>query len=401
VSRKGESVNPEHFGDKPSGRLMLVGQGDAAYHAFVPHPLPPDLPLDPALVRTLSNADRALGELAGLGRTIANPNLLIRPFIHREAVLSSRIEGTRADLTDLYAYEAGQLALSGVKPSPPEADVREVLNYVHALEYGLQRLATLPVSLRLLRELHERLMTGVRGDSATPGESRRSQNWIGRPGSTLNDAEFVPPPVPEMQDALYKLEKYFHQECAYPPLIRIGMIHYQFEAIHPFLDGNGRIGRLLISLLLVHWELLPLPLLYLSAFFERQRQDYYALLLAVSKRSAWREWLVFFLCGVQEQARDAVARAKRLQDLQLEWRQRLQATPRTSALLLQLVDELFQTPAITVPQVQKLLNVTHRAANQMVARLVHESILCPVPGQSRNRQFLAQQILDVLNEDRQ
>lgn len=391
-------MNPEHCGDKPAGRVMLVGQGDASYHAFVPHPLPPDLPLDTALVRTLSDADRALGELAGLGRTISNPNLLIRPFIHREAVLSSRIEGTRADLTDLYAYEAGQLALSGVQRPPPESDVHEVLNYVHALEYGLQRLVTLPVSLRLLRELHERLMTGVRGNSATPGEFRRSQNWIGRPGSTLNDAEFVPPPVPEMQDALYELEKYFHQECPYPPLVRIGMIHYQFESIQPFLDGNGRIGRLLISLLLVHWELLPLPLLYLSAFFERQRQDYYALLLAVGKRSAWREWLVFFLRGVQEQARDAVARAKRLQDLQLEWRQRLQATPRTSALLLQLVDELFQTPALTVPQVQKLLNVTYRAANQMVARLVHENILHPVPGQSRNRQFLAQRIVDILNE---
>jgi Fic family protein len=394
-------MDPKHFDDKPSGRLMLIGQGDAAYHAFVPNPLPPDLPLDTALVRTLSDADRALGELAGLGRTMSNPNLLIRPFIHREAVLSSRIEGTQADLTDLYAYEAGQLSFPGAKPRPPESDVREVLNYVHALEYGLQRLETLPVSLRLIRELHERLMTGVRGDRATPGEFRRSQNWIGRPGCTLNEAEFVPPPVPEMQEALHELEKYLHHDCPYPPLVRIGVIHYQFEAIHPFLDGNGRVGRLLISLLLVHWDLLPLPLLYLSAFFERQRQDYYDLLLAVSKRNAWREWLLFFLRGVKEQARDAVARARRLQDLQLEWRQRLQATPRTSALLLQLVDELFQTPAITVSRVQKLLNVTHRAANQMIARLVQKNILRPVPGQSRNRQFLAQQILDVLNEDGQ
>jgi Fic family protein len=393
-------MNPEHFSNSSSGRLIRIGQDDVAYQAFVPNPLPPELFLDAELVRTLSEADRALGELAGLGRTVSNPTLLIRPFIHREAVLSSRIEGTQADLTDLYAYEAGQLSFPGGKPPPPESDVREVLNYVHALEYGLQRLETLPVSLRLIRELHERLMTGVRGDRATPGEFRRSQNWIGRPGCTLNEAEFVPPPVPEMQEALYELEKYLHRDCLYPPLVRIGLIHYQFEAIHPFLDGNGRIGRLLISLLLVSWNLLPLPLLYLSVFFERHRQNYYDLLLAVSKRGAWREWLVFFLRGVQEQARDAIARAKRLQDLQREWRQRLQATPRTSALLLQLVDELFQVPAITVPQVQKMLNVTHRAANQMVTRLVRESILHPVPGQSRNRQFLAQSILEVLSEEK-
>jgi Fic family protein len=379
---------------------MRVGHGDTAYQAFVPHPLPPVLQLAPDLVRMLSDADRALGELAGLGRTVANPKLLIRPFIHREAVLSSRIEGTQAKLADLYAYEVGHLALASNKPSPADADVREVHNYVDALEYGIQRLATLPISLRLIRELHERLMTGVRGNSATPGEFRRSQNWIGRPGSTLTDAEFVPPPVPEMQTALSALEQYCHQECQYPPLVRIGLIHYQFEAIHPFLDGNGRIGRLLISLLLVHWELLPLPLLYLSAFFERQRQDYYAVLLAVSTRSAWREWLTFFLRGVHEQARDAVARAKRLQDLQQAWRQQLQVAPRTSVLLLQLVDELFQTPALTVPHVQKLLNVTHRAANQMVARLVRENILRAVPGHARNRQFVAHAILEVLNTER-
>jgi cell filamentation protein, protein adenylyltransferase len=393
-------MNPEQFSNSSSGRLLRIGQGEVAYYAFVPNPLPPELFLDAELVRTLSEADRALGELAGLGRTISNPTLLIRPFIHREAVLSSRIEGTQADLTDLYAYEAGQLALSGMKPPPPESDVREVLNYVYALEYGLQRLETLPVSLRLIRELHERLMTGVRGDRATLGEFRRSQNWIGRPNCTLNEAEFIPPPAPEMQEALYALESYLHRDCLYPPLVRIGLIHYQFEAIHPFLDGNGRIGRLLISLLLVSWNLLPLPLLHLSAFFERQRQDYYDLLLAVGKRGAWREWLVFFLRGVREQARDAIVRAKRLQDLQREWRQQLQATPRTSALLLQLVDELFQVPAITVPQVQKILNVTHRAANQMVTRLVRESILHPVPGQARNRQFLAQPILDVLSEEK-
>ncbi len=179
--------------------------------------------------------------------------------------------------------------------------------------------------------------------------------------------------------------------------MRIGLIHYQFEAIHPFLDGNGRIGRLLISLLLVHWDLLPLPLLYLSAFFERRRQDYYDLLLAVSERGAWREWLLFFLRGVAEQAKDANQRAKRLQDLQLEWRRRFQSKPRASALLVQLVDELFQTPIVTVPQVQKLLNVTHRTANRMMDGLVREGILRLVPGRARNRQFVASDILDALS----
>jgi Fic family protein len=216
--------------------------------------------LDKDLVRTLSDADRALGELAGLGRTMPNPHLLIAPFIRREAVLSSRIEGNQADITDLYAYEAGQLPLfTEVKPVPPEADVKEVGNYVTAMEYGLNRLHTLPVSLRLIRKLHERLTEGVRGERATPGEFRRSQNWIGSPGCTLNDSEFTPPPVPEMHDALDAFEKYLHTENAYHPLLRLAFIHHQFEAIHPFLDGNGRIGRLLISLLLVNWDLLPLP----------------------------------------------------------------------------------------------------------------------------------------------
>ncbi len=389
----------ERFQNTPAGRLLQVGQGQAAYWAFAPNPLPPPLAWDAELARVLSDADRALGELAGLGRTMPNPNLLIRPFIRREAVLSSRIEGTQADIADLYAYEAGQLPLPGVKPAPPESDVREVLNYVHAMEYGLERIQTLPVSLRLLRELHERLLAGVRGDQATPGEFCRSQNWIGRPGCTLNDADYVPPPVAEMNDALDAFEKYLHAGNAYPPLVRLAVIHYQFEAIHPFLDGNGRIGRLLISLLLVHWNLMSLPLLYLSAFFEKNRQDYYDLLFAVSERGAWREWVLFFLRGVAEQAVDANTRAKRLQDLQIEWRERLQATRYTSAALLRLVDELFRTPTLTVPQVQKRFGVTHRSANQMVGRLVRENILTAMPGRMRNRQFVAQEILDALNDD--
>lgn len=392
-------MNPERFHGSSSGSLIRVGQGEAAYWAFTPHPLPPNLSADWELTRALSAADRALSELAGLGRTMPNPHLLIGPFVRREAVLSSRIEGTRAEITDLYAYEAGQLPLPGMEASPPESDVREVLNYVNALEYGLNRLQALPVSLRLMRELHERLMAGVRGEHATPGEFRRSQNWIGPPGCTLSEAAFVPPPPAQMHEALDALEKYLHQEDVYPPLLRLAMVHYQFEAIHPFVDGNGRIGRLLLSLLLVQWDLLPLPLFYLSAYFYRHRQAYYDLLLGVSERGAWRDWLLFFLRGVEEQAEDALMRARRLQDLQQDWHTRL-AQARVSALALRLADALFTAPVLTIPQAQHLLKVTYPSAQRNVERLVQAGILRLISEASYGKTYAATEILDVIRADR-
>ena len=389
-------MDPRRFQNSTAGQVIRVGEGEAAYWAFVPHPLPPKLPLDWPLMNALSEADRALGQLAGLGRTVPNPHLLIGPFVRREAVLSSRIEGTRADIADLYTYEARQLPLPGME-APPEADVREVLNYVNALEYGLERLNTLPVSLRLIRELHERLMTGVRGGQATPGEFRRTQNWIGPPGCILNEAVFVPPPVPQMHEALSALEKYLHSDNLYPPLIRLALVHYQFEAIHPFVDGNGRIGRLLITLLLVQWQLLPLPLLYLSAYFYRYRQEYYDLLLGVSERGAWRDWILFFLRGVAEQAQDAIARARCLQDLREEWRRRL-SQARTSALTLRLVDALFTNPVLTIPQAQRLLNVRYTTAQHTVERLVQEGILQPVAEVSYGKTYWAPRIVEATEE---
>jgi Fic family protein len=388
-------MNPQQFKASPSGRVIQVGQGETTYWAFIPNPLPPTLTFDSALIRLLSDADRALGELAGLGRALPNPHLLINPFIRREAVLSSRIEGTQADLADLYAFEAGQLALPGLKAAPAEADVREVFNYVRALEYGLERLSALPVSLRLIREVHARLMEGVRGEHATPGEFRRTQNWIGAPGCTLNDATYVPPPVDEMHTALDAFEKYLHSKDDQPPLVRLALIHYQFEAIHPFIDGNGRIGRLLLSLLSVHWDLLPLPLLYLSAFFEKHRQDYYDLLMAVSVRGAWREWIEFFLRGVAEQARDAVVRAKRLQDLQLAWRTKYQRA-RGAGLLLGIVDALFAVPVLTPRQVAKQLRVSHPAAMQALRRLEQDRILKEISGKQRNRLYIAPELVQAL-----
>jgi len=392
------NINAERFRNSPSGRLLKVGQGDAAYRAFVPNALPPALNLDAKLIRILSGADRALGELAGLGRTMPNPELLIRPFIRREAVLSSRIEGTQTGITDLYLYEARQMALPGMKPASTDADAREVLNYVRALEYGLERVQTLPISLRLVRELHEHLLKGVRGERATPGEFRHSQNWIGKPRCTLNDADYIPPPVPEMNDALDAFEKYLHSGNDHPPLVRLALIHYQFEAIHPFLDGNGRIGRLLLSLLLVNWKLLPLPLLYLSAFFERHRQDYYDLLLAISERGAWSEWLAFFLSGVAEQSQEANQMAKKLQDLQLKWREKL-TKARASALLLRLADSLFESPLVTIPQAQRVLGVTYRTAQQNVERLVEEDILQQESKTSYGKTFSARDILNLISEN--
>lgn len=385
----------ETFAHSRSGQLLKVGHGEAAYWAFMPNPLPPTLELDLPLVQALSAADRALGELAGLGRNMPNPHLLIQPFIRREAVLSSRIEGTQADIADLYAYEAGQYLLPGLRSGRRESDVREVLNYVHALEYGLERIKDFPLSLRLLRELHERLMAGVRGEHLTPGEFRRSQNWIGGLGVGLQDAVYVPPPMAEMQQALADLESYLHSDLAYPPLLQLGMIHYQFEAIHPFLDGNGRIGRLLITLLLVHWNLLPLPLLYLSAYFERNRQQYYDGLLAVSTRADWNGWLRFFLAGVTDQALDAVARAKELQDLLATWQTELQKLGGTAPMFA-LVNLLLEHPIVTAQDVMARCTVSHQTAMRAIQRLEAMGILHRVDERRRSQQFMARRIIEIV-----
>ena len=387
-------TQPDLFGAAPSGRYLSFGSGPEAYRAFVPALLPPEIALDLDLVGTLSEADRALGELAGLGRNLANPHLLIRPFLRREAVLSSRIEGTEADVADVYAFEAEQRTRSA--DAGRGADAQEVYNYVVALEYGIERLATLPVSVRLVREIHERLMTGVRGDQATPGEFRTVQNWIGPAGCEKHQATYVPPPVPQMTEALYALETYLHADGGYPPLVRLALSHYQFEAIHPFLDGNGRVGRLLLVLMLVEQNLLPLPLLYLSAYFERHRQRYYDLLLGVSARGDWRSWVEFFLRGVASEARDAVGRAKRLQDLRQSWRERLTEV-RVSAKLLEATDVLFQRPILTIPQLQDLLGVTYNTARGYVEKLQETGVLKQIGDEGYGRVYGAPLILDAIS----
>jgi Fic family protein len=381
-------MQPSDFTQTKYGKLVKDPHG---YWAYVPFPLPPEIDITLDLVSKLSKADRAISELAGIARTLPNPHLLIGPFVRREAVLSSRIEGTQASLSDLFFFEA---AYSKEKEVP---DVREVSNYVTALEYGLDRLEDLPVSLRLLKEIHARLMEGVRGTNQTPGEFRRSQNWIGPAGCTLMDATFVPPPVDEMHKALDAFEKYIHTASDLPPLIRLPLIHYQFEAIHPFLDGNGRIGRLLITLLLCADNLLPQPLLYLSAFFERYRNEYYQRLIEVTLYGKWKEWILYFLSGITSQAHDAIRRSDRLLGLWQKYRTRLQEA-RASALLLQLVDELFSYPAITNAVAARKLSVTPRSAQLNIDKLRNADILQEATGRQRNRIYIAPEIISIIEQ---
>ena len=322
--------------------------------------------------------------------------------MRREAVLSSRIEGTETGVAELYAYEAGQqlsLALPGMAGASVEADRQEVANYVRALEYGLDRLKQLPCSLRLIREIHERLLQGVRGAQKTPGEFRRIQNWITSGDRSAANATFVPPPVPEMMICLDAFERYLHTEDPTPPLVRLAMIHYQFEAIHPFLDGNGRVGRLLVVLLLVSWGLLPAPLLYLSAFFERNREDYYRRLLEVSQKGHISPWVEFFLEGVAEQSRDATYRAKRLQDLQARWRETLTGK-RASTLGPRLADSLFNIPILTVPMAKELLSVSYQSAKDTVQRLVAAGVLEEIPNAPR-KIYWARELLTIISAEPQ
>ncbi|MGH7428772.1 MAG: Fic family protein, partial [Candidatus Methylomirabilaceae bacterium] len=323
------------------------------------------------------------------GGRLPNPHLLIRPFVRREAVLSSRIEGTQATLGELLAAEAG----AAVERSP--ADLREVGNYVVALEHGIQRLKKLPLSLRLVRELHEKLMRGVRGDQATPGEFRRLQNWIGPPGCTLANAVYVPPPPSELMNCLGDWEKFLHDRSL-PPLVQVALIHYQFEAIHPFLDGNGRVGRLLITLFLVERGILPTPLLYLSAFFEATRRDYYDRLRGVSDRGEWEEWVHYFLNGVARQSEDALSRAERINRHLAGWRVAVSGTPSKAPLAL--VDQLAANPYITTKGAAKRLGVAFTTAQRAVARLEALSIVKEVSHAKRDRVYCAKALMDILEE---
>lgn len=360
-----------------------------SYAAFVPAPLPPKLDWTPRLIRVLSDADRLIGKLAGEGGRLPNPHILMRPFLQREAVLSSKIEGTQATLGELLAAEAGV----AVDRSPD--DLREVGNYVVALEHGIIRLKELPLCVRIIRELHEKLMMGVRGQQATPGRFRKIQNWIGKPGSTLATASFIPPPPDDVETCLAALEKFLH-ESDLPPLVTIALAHYQFEAIHPFLDGNGRVGRLLITLFLIEQQILPTPLLYLSAFFEAARRDYYDGLRRVSERGEWNEWLEYFLQGVARMSEDALSRAARINSKLIEWQKKV-AGDSTNAPL-RVVELLAANPFITAKGAAEKLGVAFTTAQRAIERFERLGIVKQSGDAKRDRVYCAKALLDILEE---
>jgi Fic family protein len=371
----------------PAGRWVKTLEG---YRAFHPNPLPPLLRWTEVLAVALANASTLVGKLAGEGRRLPNPHILIRPFIRREAVFSSRIEGTQSTLGELLAAEAG----AAVERSPD--DLREVGNYVVALEYGIERLKTLPLSLRLVRELPEKLMTGVRGQHATPGEFRRSQNWIGSPGATLAQATYVPPPPDSLGEHLSAWEKFLHDQML-PPLIHAALAHYQFEAIHPFLDGNGRVGRLLITIELCERNVLPAPFLYLSAFFDATRDDYYGALRAITESGDWSGWLQYFLNGVARQAEDALSRAERTNRLLEKWRYKL-ASDAHAKVALQIVDLLGANPFLTPRGAQQRLDLAYNTVMRAIHQLEKQGMVKEVSGGKRDRVYCAKQLLQIFEE---
>lgn len=369
-----------------AGQIIKSPKG---YAAFLPNSLPPKIEWNNTVVGALSRADYLLGKLAREGSKLPNPHLLMRPFIMREAVLSSKIEGTQATLGEILAADAGAF----VKQNPD--DLQEVQNYIKALDYALKRLEELPLSLRLIKEIHEHLMQGVRGSHATPGEFRSSQNWIGSPGSTLNAAKFVPPPPEHLMDCLGSLENFVYDRQL-PPLIHIALCHYQFEAIHPFLDGNGRVGRLLITLLLIEQKMLPSPLLYLSAFFEATRDEYYKQLYNVSSKGTWNEWLTYFLNGVAIQCEDVLSRAERINELLNKWQILVASTG--SSVPVDIVQHLAVNPFFTINKIAGDLNIAYSTAQRGILKLESYGIVHKTNNNKRDKVYCATEILAILEE---
>jgi len=384
------------FTSSAPGRLRKTVGGAVA---FVPEPLPTGLHLEIQTVRLLAAAENSLGRLAGTTAREFNPYLIGSPLLHREAILSSRMEGTITTPEQLVLLEA-ESATPGRKLRADE-DTREVRNYISAMHHGLDLLKTLPVSLRLIREVHRILMQGVRGGRQQPGQFRRSQNWIrGRIDDTIDNARFVPPPVAEMKEALDSFEKYLHRERspdADPLLVQLALIHYQFETIHPFRDGNGRIGRLILPLLLVERGRLDAPVLYLSAYFERHRELYVDLLLNLNQTGNWNSWVDFFLRGVQESADEANRQAIGLLELRQRYHRQFQKG-RSSALLIRLIDRLFQIPSITMGQAAQVLSVSHQAAANNIRKLEEAGMLQEITGRKRNQIFIANEILAFMHD---
>ena len=377
-------MNGRSMGTRSSGHYEPIKVGEEAVQAFVPAPLPPAKPplrIDGQLLDRLTSAEAALRKLVIAGEMIPSLDWFVYAFVRKEAVISSQIEGTQATLLDLLAFEADDDAT----PSP---DVEEVTSYLRALNYARAETASkrgLPLSMRLLNQAHRHLMAGGRGGRAQPGEVRQGQNWIG--GSRASNAVFIPPPADKLRKLLGDLEKYMHAEDELPKLVRAGLIHVQFETIHPYLDGNGRIGRLLIALLLEHWGLVPAPLLYLSLFFKRHRAEYYRRLNAVRLEGDWEGWTDFFLDGIAVIAKEAAASARELSTLITADRERLLSWSKSSLPALRLFEQLPRHPIVTVASAMKLLDMTKPTASRAVKILVEAGILSETTGRKRDRSF--------------
>ena len=365
-------MDTERAFEMRAGRYVRQVEG---YQAFIPAPLPPlpPLTLDAEALNLLSRADLALGRLDGAALFLPNPDLFVAMFVRQEAVLSSQIEGTQSTLEDVLEFEVDETGVDLPK------DIGEVVNYVNAMDYGLKRLKDLPLSLRLIREIHERLLRGVRGGEKTPGEFRRTQNWIGPAGCTLNTANFVPPPVHEMHASLDNLERFLHESESYPALIHCALVHAQFETIHPFIDGNGRVGRLLITFLLRQRETVHQPLLYVSLYLKAHRAEYYDKLMAIRATGDWEGWIKFFLQGVFEVSQAASITARKILDLREEYRQRVTSQP--------LLDYLFEQPVVTIPMVQTHLDSRFATASKYVEQFVELGLLRETTGFQRNRRY--------------
>lgn len=385
--------------DKPkverAGRYIKQLEG---YKAYIPKPLPPDPPIeiDDSMQTLLSQAELSLGRLDGSILTLPDPDLFVFMYIRKEAVLSSQIEGTQSSLNDVLEAEAKIFSRS-----TQSRDVGEVLNYVNAMNYGLKRLQTLPVSVRLIREIHKRLLKDVRGSKCQPGELRTTQNWIGPSGCALMEATFVPPPPSEVPKALSDWERFLHDNQKMPFLIKVGLAHAQFETIHPFLDGNGRIGRLLITFLLCERDILRKPVLYLSYYFKRHRQQYYDLLQAVRDLGDWESWLKFFLRGIVEVSQEAATTAKKIVELREAHRILIiEQFGRVAGNGLKVLESLYSGPIISVNDVAQMTKTSFTAANKLTQKFVEQGLLSEITGQTRNRQFRYDAYIDLFADER-
>lgn len=382
-------MDPERYASTPFGKARRTPgrHGCVAYFAA---PIPRTLELPPSTVRTLADAEGALGQLAAVGRLVPNPDLLIRPYLLREALSSTRIEGTQATMAEVFETDAAG--------ETPNADVEEVVNYVAAMQWGLEQLDELPLSTRFLCEMHGRLMAGVRGRELAPGKLRTSQNWIGAPGSTIETAQFVPPPPGELPGLLSDWERFAHEEAELPLLVQNALLHSQFETIHPFLDGNGRLGRLLLIFFLVARGRLPAPLLYLSAHLERNRQSYYEALQTIHETGDAIPWIELFLAAVHTQAGDAVARARRIIELRERYRQAAAAVGTPNALAL--VELICGTPIVTTRSIEDRLGVSRPTALRLLRRMEEQGVLSEgEEGARGQRRYVAREMMDAVAGD--